>query len=161
MKNNLCISTDSLCGLFARSALPDQGDSIRVSQWSFQPLSRLPQNMLKSSCVQLSRDQYDDLELRILNQFDPVGQGQTWKSIDRDLSVRFISSTEQDGYCVSSAVAFRHGYNVNESPDVASMIFSSAVECVRDVVERGHNRYVAKRFTDLRRDLVDYQLKNS
>ena len=54
---------------------------------------------------------------------------------------------------VDNVVAFRHGYYAGNNPETVSLIFNTAVECVKDLVERDQTRYHEDRFTQLRRDL--------
>lgn len=137
----LIVTKDELLDLFQLSAIDNGSWSAcrgRSRGWFFK----------SPVCVQLVSDSYSDLTMRVLHQLLPVSQHTKWKNPDKDLQIK-LSANDDDTYNVSSAVAFRHGYYEVMNPDCVRLIFNTATECVKDVIERDRSSYQKDRFTGL------------
>lgn len=87
MSDNFKITAEELCVLFNLESVPRYPEKgTYVSHVSVRPFS-MPWNMVKKSCVELAPDSYQDLQMNILNQFEPLGRGFKWRSMDQDIQV--------------------------------------------------------------------------
>lgn len=108
---------------------------------------------LKKACVQIFEDGFSDVTIRILNQSQPVSQWTKWKNPDKDLVIN-LTHQKNDTYKLDSAVAFRYGYTSSGNAETATLIFNTAVECVKDIMERDQKKYQEDRFKNLKDDMI-------
>lgn len=141
--------------LFSGQNKTADGLSMFKSSMSFQPLS-LPWNMVRSSCVELTERKNNELELIVLNEFLPPSY-QRPKNPEKAIKVTLRPDDESGNtYSVVSASAFKNNFTAEANPEAVRIIFETATQCTKDLIERSQTRFDETRFKSLKKDLAQH-----
>ena len=140
-QSDINVTRQDLQKLFQIKSLPSDGYAWAVSKNK------------RSNCVEMIQDTYSDIIIRVLHQSGPVSQTLKWKNPDKDLVIK-LRHQKNDTYKLDSAVAFRYGYTSSGNAETATLIFNTAVECVKDIIERDQKKYQEDRFKNLKDDMI-------